>query len=119
MCSVGNTTAGVEVEFLSLGLSRSTAVVVGAAFGMAVDGIDQALIDEILRGELEALGVGVFPGGRAQIAGGHLALAAVEFGDLAELQRIAVASIAVEIVQNAAADAGDLRIAAGAPRERS
>ena len=83
--------------------------------GVAIDGIDQVLIDEILRSKFEALGVGAFPSGRAQIAGRYFAFAGIELGDLAEIQRIALAGIAAEIVDDAAADAGNLRVATGLP----
>ena len=67
---------------------------------------------------LKALGVAAFPGGRAQIAGGHFALAGIELRDLAEFQRVALAGIAIEIVQNAPADRRDLRgIARAAERQ--
>ena len=53
--------------------------------------------------EAEALGGAVLPRGGAQIAERDLALAAVELGDLAELQRVALAGAAGEIVEDAAA----------------
>ena len=112
MCSVGNTTAASISSALCCGLIEIDGGRVGAVLGLAVDRIDEILVDEIFRRELEALGVGAFPGRRAQIAGGHFAFAGIELGDLAELQRIALAGIAVEIVEDAAAHADDLRIAA-------
>ena len=65
---------GVDVERLVGRLDQIDRGRRGAALGMAVDRIDQILVEEIFRGELEALGVAVFPGGRAQIAGGLLCL---------------------------------------------
>ena len=104
--------AGVEIEALVPRLIEVHGRLGGVVFGVSVDRIDQAFVDKIFRREFEALGVGAFPGRRAQIAGRYFAFAAVEFGNLAECQRIALAGIAVEIVEDAAAHADDLRIAA-------
>src|SRR5579862_9904617 len=54
---------GIEIEILVLGLAEIDCGFVGGALGVAVDRIDQILVDEIPRGEFEALGVGAFPGG--------------------------------------------------------
>ena len=112
MCSVGNTTPASRLRLFCCGLSRSTAVLVASCSAWPSTESTRFSIDEILRREFEALGVGAFPGRRAQIAGRYFAFAGVELGDLAEFQRIALAGIAVEIVEDAAAHAGDLRIAA-------
>src|SRR5262249_6439008 len=60
-------------------------------------------VEKVLRLEHELLGGGVLPAGRAQIAERDLALAVVELGHLAELQRVAVAGVAGEVVENASA----------------
>src|SRR6266849_9813961 len=49
----------------------------------------------------------IFPGGRAQIAQRHLALAAVEFRDLPEFRGVAFAGAAGETIEDASADAVD------------
>src|SRR5262249_2292789 len=67
------------------------------------DGIDQRLIEIVLRFEDELLGRAVFPGGRTQVAERDLALAIVEFRHLTELQRIALAGAAGEIVEDSPA----------------
>ena len=95
--------AGVEIEAFCSRLVEIDGRLGGVVFGVAVDRIDQVLVDKILRGEFEVLGVGAFPGRRAQIAGRHFAFAGVEFGDLAEIERIALAGIAAEIIDDAAA----------------
>src|SRR4029077_5734312 len=82
-------------------------------FGLAVDGIDLGLVDIVLRLEDVRLGRAVFPRGRAQIAERDLALAIVEFRNLAELQGIAFAGTAGEIVEDAAARRHGGRITAG------
>src|SRR5262249_17288005 len=58
------------------------------------------LIEIVLRFEDELLRRAVLPGGRAQVAERDLALAVVELGDLAELQRVAFAGAAGEIVKD-------------------
>ena len=103
---------GVDIEHLVLRLRQIDRGRGGAVLGMAVDGIDEVLVKKVFRREFEALGVAAFPGRRAQIAGGYLAFAGIKFGDLAEFQRIAIAGIAVEVVENAPAHADDLRVAA-------
>ena len=65
--------------------------------------VDLLLIHVVLRLEAEALALGFLPGGRAQVARVSLALAAVELGHLAKLQRVAFAGAAGEIIDDAAA----------------
>src|SRR5262249_60831267 len=74
-----------DVERLGGWLLQADGDVVVLAFGLAVDGIDQRLIDVVLRFEDELLRCAVFPSGRAQIAERNLALPVVEFRDLTEL----------------------------------
>ncbi len=109
-------TASISSTLCS-GLARSTAVALAPCSAWPSTVSTQILIEEIFRGELEALGVAAFPGGRAQVAGRYLALAGIELRDLAEFQRVALAGIAVEIVEDAAAHRGDLRRVAR-PAER-
>ena len=118
MCSVGNTTPESRLRFFCSGFSRSTAVLVASCSAWPSTVSTRFSIDEILRSKFEALGVGALPGGRAQIAGRFLAFAGIELGDLAEFQRIALAGTAAEIVDDAAADAGNLRVAAGLPERK-
>src|ERR1700712_200 len=53
--------------------------------------------------EAQALGCSVLPRRGAEIRHNHLAFATVELGDLTELQRIALAGAAGEIIEDAAA----------------
>src|SRR5208282_6783799 len=103
---------GVDIEHLVLRLYQADGRRFGAVLGPAVDGIDQILVDEVFRREFEALGVAAFPGGGAQVAGGYFTFAGIKLGHLTEPQRIAVAGVAVEIVENAPAHPDDLRAAA-------
>ncbi len=56
----------------------------------------------VLRGEAVALRGAVFPGIRPQVAEADLALAVVQFRDLPELQRVTLAGVAREVVEDAA-----------------
>src|SRR5262249_25182060 len=74
-----------DVERLGGRLLQADGDVVALALGLTIDGIDQRLIDVILRFEDELLRCAVFPSGRAQVAERNLALPVVEFRDLTEL----------------------------------
>ena len=95
--------ARLEVERLGHRLVEGNRDLVALAFGLPIDGIEQRLIEIVLRFEDELLGRAVFPGGRTQVAERDLALAVVEFRHLAELQRIALAGTAGKIVEDATA----------------
>ncbi len=111
MCSVGNTTGASISTSLLLRLDQIDRGGGGAMLGMAVHGIDQVLVEKILRGKIEPLGVAAFPGRGPQIAGRDLAFAGIKFGHLAEFQRVTFARIAVEIVQDTPAHGDHLRVA--------
>src|SRR5499427_10233543 len=100
--------AHLEVERLGHRLVEGNRDLVALAFGCPIDGIEQRLIEIVLRFEDELLGRVVFPGGRTQVAERDLALAVVEFRHLTELQGITLAGIAGEIVEDAPAR-GDRR----------
>src|SRR5262249_57119947 len=97
-------------------LVESNRDLVALAFGFPIDGIEQRLIEIVLRFEDELLGRAVFPGGRPQVAERDFALAVVEFRHLAELQGITLAGIAGEIVEDSPAR-GDRRGIAPGLRE--
>ena len=61
------------------------------------------LVEIVLRIELIILGGAVFPGVRAQVAERDLALAIVEFRHLPEIELVALAGVAGEIVEDAPA----------------
>ena len=98
-CSVGNTIAASRSTLRGSGLVSVTATPPRAALGLAVDRVEQLLIEMVLRGEAIALGGAVLPGVRAQVAEADLALAVVELRHLPELERIALAGAAGEIVR--------------------
>ena len=102
MCSVGNTAPAGTASVFCCGFLSVTATALRAV-GMAVDRLGLLVVEPVLRVEAEFLGVAVFPGGRAQVAEHRLGLAPIEFGDLAELQRVAFAGAAGEIVEDAPA----------------
>src|SRR6266498_899288 len=77
---------------LLLGLRELDGDAFGLAVRIAVDVLHQAVIQEVLRSETEAFGLGILPARRPQIAQCRFALAAVERGDLAKLQPVAFAS---------------------------
>src|SRR5258708_33847288 len=81
----------LDAERLGSRLGQADRNIVALALGLAIDGIDQRLIDIVLRFEDELLRRAVFPSGRAQVAERNLALPVVEFRDLTEFQRVAVA----------------------------
>src|SRR5215510_13514447 len=94
---------GFEIEALVHRLGEIDGDLVCLALGVPVDAIDQRLVHVVLRLVDELLRRAVFPGGRTHVAEGDLAFAVVELRHLAELQRIAVAGVAREIVKNATA----------------
>src|SRR5262249_48364837 len=102
MWSVGKTMPTSRSNVLAAGWVRLTATL-SQAFGLPIDGIDQRLVEIILRFEDELLGRAVFPGGRAQVAERDLALPVIEFRYLTELQRIALAGTAGEIIEDSTA----------------
>src|SRR5262245_63646078 len=93
----------LEVERLVLRLRQRHRDGALPALGPPVDRIDQLLIEVVLRGELVGLGGAVLPGGRSQVAQRNLAFAVVELRYLAELELVAVAHAAREVIENAAA----------------
>src|SRR5205085_9981791 len=70
-----------------------------------IDVADLFAVHVVLRLEAEALAVALLPGRGAQVAERDLALPAVQFGDLAEIERIALTGAAGEIVDDTAAHA--------------
>src|SRR5262249_56055296 len=98
---LGRKHRGPGAELLLLGLGELDRNALGPAFRTAVDVLDQAVVQEVLRVETKALGFGVFEARRPQVAQRRLALAAVERGDLPELQAVAFAG-AGEIVADPA-----------------
>jgi len=116
---------GLEGQALLRRLGQADGDAVRGPFRLAVDRIAQFLIEVILGMEAQPTARAVLPRGRAQIAHRHLAFAAVELRNLAELERIAFAGVAGEVVQNApahgfhrlfAARCGKLEIVDGAMR---
>src|SRR3954451_17938940 len=77
------------------------------SFGDAVDRIGWSVVHAAVDLETIALALGVFPRSRAQVAQRHLALAAVEFGDLAELRRVTLAGTAGKVIHNSSARSVD------------
>src|SRR5262249_56456039 len=82
-------------------------------FRLTLNRVDQRLVDVVLRLVDQFPAAAVFPAGRAQIAERDLSLAVVELRDLAELQRVALAGAAGEIVENSPARGHGCGIAAG------
>ena len=112
-CSVGNTMAASRSNFLSIGLVRATTTLSFCLSALPSTESIMRLVEIVLRLEDVRLGRAVFPRGRAQIAERDLALAIVELRNLAELQGIAFAGTAGEIVEDAAARRHGGGIAAG------
>src|SRR5262245_22416425 len=93
----------LKVERLVLRLRQRDRDGVLPALGPPVDRVDELLIEVVLRGELIGLGSAVLPSGRSQVAQRDLAFAIVELRDLTELELVAVAHVAGEVIENTAA----------------
>ena len=76
----------IDVECLVFRLVQAHGDAATGAVGLPVNRIAQIIVEIVLRMEIEPLGRPVLPAGGAQIADDRLPLAAVEFGDLPELQ---------------------------------
>src|SRR4051795_6249342 len=86
---------------------------ISGSFGNAIDRIGWSVVHAAVDLETIALALGIFPRSRAQVAQRHLALAAVEFGDLTELRCVTLAGTAGEVIHNSAARSVDGCRAAG------
>src|SRR5262249_30403187 len=89
-----------DIERLGGGLLQADGDIVALALGLAVEGIDQRLIDVVLRFEDELLRRAVFPSGRAQVAERNLALPVTQSRDLTEWQGVSAAGMAGEVVED-------------------
>src|SRR5688572_24296482 len=91
----------VGIELFPARLGQIHRHTVGAAVSLSVNCFDLILVDQVLRLEAVTRSGAVFPGDGAQIAYRRLSLARIQLGNLAELQRVPIAGIAREIIQNA------------------
>ena len=105
ICSVGNTILPSSSNVFATGCFSLTVMRSPTRSAMPSTGAESAVVHAGVDLEAVALARGVFPGMRAQIAQRQLALAAVEFGHLAEFGGVALAGAAGEIVEDAPARA--------------
>jgi hypothetical protein len=80
---------------------------------MAIHGIGLMLVEQIFRIETEFCRLTVFPCGGSQVAQRRFTFARVEFGDLTELQFVALAGIPGKIIEDASAHPFDAAAPSG------
>ena len=102
ICSVGNTVLPSSVKVLASGCFSLTVTWSPVRSATPSTGLESVSFIRDVDLEAIALARAVLPGGRAQIAQRHLALAAVELRDLPEFRGIALAGAAGEIIEDAA-----------------